>query len=90
MELNKMARMIPMYRVFHKNNPIVMEMIAHLVEVDSEAGGRDAQQRRHAFGPRHHPTYNIGDNRDRFLVFCRQLQCLTCPPTQSRTLVITI
>ena len=44
-------------------------ILAYLVEVDSEAGGRDAQQRRHAFGPRHQPT---------------------CPPTQSRTLVITI
>ena len=69
MELNKMARMIPMYRVSHKNDPNAKEMTAHLVEVDSEAGGREAQQRRHAFGPRHQPT---------------------CPPTQSRTLVITI
>ena len=69
MELNIMARMISMYRMSHKNVSYVIEMTAHLVDVDSEAGGRDAQQRRHAFGPRHQPT---------------------CPPTQSRTLVITI
>ena len=51
-------------------SPVKVPSLCYLVDVDSDAGGRDEQQSLHALGPRHQPTWALTQSRTRLTTIC--------------------